>query len=600
MTPEGGFKLRQGDSGMAWGVAGVAVLLAALSMTALLRPGSVEEPLPVLQAVVAPPEGARPNGPGLTFDSEVAVSPDGLHIVFLAAGKLWRRPLDRARPSPIAGTEGARYPFWSPDSQSIGFFAEGKLKTMPIEGGSARIVCDAPAGSGGAWAADGTILVAPDGQSAIFRVETGEGAVRAVTEVERPIHTTHRWPEVLPDGDHFLYLATSHVDPRGERNGIYLASMSGGAASFVTAADSKAVYSAGRLLFMRQGDLWAQPFDLAGRTLLNEPRRVAAGTRFRGDSWNGMFSASRGDVLAYEIGSRGGAHLTWIDSLGTPQGVFGDQGTFWNVRISPSGDQLAVAEGTSRPTIRVYDLLAGMDGRHLDFAGRSVRAPVWSPDGDKLALAVMSETGRLEMVLTPASEARVSGRPVETELDQLPTSWSPDGEWLVFDHGDVGASEIWAVRLDGSGDARPLVEDRPWARDGQVSPDGRWLLYTSGVSGFDRLYVTTFPIPGESHPISGVGAARAGRWSLQGDRVFFSTDQSMIMEVGVRRRKGGGLDVGMPRVLFSYRGDDSLFRGYGGFFDVGSEDRFLVSQGAARRPGHGQILLVLPWTRELR
>ena len=556
----------------------------------------------MLRVSVTPPASTGVGSNRRAIESHVAVSPDGRSLVFVATDELWLRPLDSTEPTRIAGTVGAVFPFWSPDNSTIGFFADGKLKSVAVTGGPVSTICDAPQGRGGSWGADGAILFAPTSRTGIFRVDVGGGDPVAVTEVIDPIHSTHRWPEFLPGGRSFLFLAASHANPRGSQSGIYLGSMTGGESRMITASDSKPVVSAGRLLFLREGDLLVQSFDMVDMKLVGEARLLAEGVRYRGGSWIGAFSASREDVLAYEIGSRSqGAQLTWMDRLGNTEGTLGGIDSVWDLRISPQGDRVAVAEGSPDPQIWIYDLDREARTR-LALETTFNRAPVWSPDGERLVFAALNERGRLNMYEVSSRGAGRAELVMESDLDQVPTSWSPDGKWLAFDQGPPGATEIWVVRFDEPGGVpTPFVQTSPWAGDGQFSPDGKRLLYTSRESGVDQVYVSAFPGPaGDRWLLSAAGGGSVGRWSPDGGQVYFATAQAILMEVDLRPRKGGGLDVGMPRMLFSYRYDDSLFRGHSGFYDVtAEEERFILAQGPEREEDQGLIRLVVPWSAEL-
>jgi len=586
---------------LAWGITAAAGLIAVLAMVSLLRPEPAVGPSRVLRATLAPPMAPGFGSDRYSSESNVAVSLDGRSIAFVATHQLWIRPLSEATPKQIPGTEGANFPFWSPDSETLGFFAGGKLKRVAAIGGPVTTICAAPHGRGGSWGPDGKILFAPDSRTGIFEVDAGGGEPRAVTTVDSPVHSTHRWPAVLPGGGHFLFLAASHANPRGGQNGIYIAPISGGQPRLLTVSDAKPVLSAGRLLFLREGSLLAQPFDLARLALVGEAIPLAAGVRYRGGSWSGVFSASRRDVLAFEIGSRNlGTRPTWIDRLGNEEGVLGESGLHWDLRVSPQGDRVAVATGSPKPELWIYEL-DRQDSARLTLETSFNRAPVWSPDGERLAFAAMNENGRLNMFVVSSRGAGDAELLRESKLDQVPTSWSPDGRWLAFDQGPPGATEIWIMSLDGAGEPFPFVQTRPWAGDGQFSPDGRWLLYTSRESSADQVYVSPFPSAGDRWQVSASGRASQGRWGQVGDKVFFGTSQAVLMEVEIRRRKkDGGLDLGMPKMLFSYREDDSVFRGHNGFYDVvGDGERFLLAQGPERGEDQGLIMLVVPWFAEI-
>lgn len=571
--------------------------MAVLSTVALLRPEPAADPPRVLRTTVAPPvvEGSRRNDFGV--QGEAVVSPNGRSLVFAAGDQLWIRPLSDVTPTPISGTEGARLPFWSPDGEALGFFADGSLKRVAVDGGAVSTICAAVDGRGASWGPEGKILFTPGPRTGIYAVDATGGEPWSVTDLDPGVHTTHRWPLALPGGDHFVFLATSHRDPRGLQNGIYVASISGAVPRMLTPADAKPELSAGHLLFLRAGTLLAQRFDFAGLALVDEPFRVVQGVRYRGESWSGSFSASRQEVLAYAVGSRDlESRLAWIDRLGNEEAVLDGEGLHWDLRASPLGDRVAVARGTPEPELWLYDL-ASRTSSPLTVETSFNRAPVWSPDGERLAYAAMNGNGRLNMYTVSSRGLGSETLLMESKQDQVPTSWSADGQWLAFEQGSPGATEVWVMPLSGDEEPFPVVQDPPWAGEGQFSPDGRWLLFTSRVSGVDQVYIASFPDAEGRWLLSRSGGARGGRWSQGGDRVFFATPQSMLMEVEVRRRKkDGGLDVGMPRMLFSYRRDDSLFRGFNSFYDVvGDGERFVFVRGPERRQDQGLVMLVFPW-----
>jgi hypothetical protein len=223
------------------------------------------KPQPVLRSLILPEENTTP----LVMQDNagpVTLAPDGSALAYVASDAhgqifLWIRKLNELHARPIPGTDGANFPFWSADSHAVGFFSGGKLRTIPAEGGSATVVCDAPLGRGGSWNADGTILFAPTFESGLFQVPSSGGTPRVVTLLDKSKHDSHRWPLFLPDGRHFLYLAITHNSPRDPNNGIYFSSLDGKENRLLMQNDSQAAYSSGYLLFRRDTSLMAQPFN---------------------------------------------------------------------------------------------------------------------------------------------------------------------------------------------------------------------------------------------------------------------------------------------------------------------------------------------------
>jgi hypothetical protein len=263
----------------------------------------------------------------------MAVSPDGLRLVFVAisssgARSLWLRPLGTLSAQPLAGTDGANYPFWSPDSRFLGFFADGKLKKIDVSGGPPQTLCDAGNGCGGTWNRDGVIVFAPDPRSALYRVSASGGPSVALPLDESRKERFHHFPCFLPDGRHFIYRAgVTPAYSRDEVNGIYAGSLESNDYKLILRADTNAVYASGYLLFWRDGALMAQPLDEKGLELTGEALPVAEQVQFDFGSGRGAFSVSQNGVLIFQSGSPGGARqLTWFDRDGKQAARLGEPG----------------------------------------------------------------------------------------------------------------------------------------------------------------------------------------------------------------------------------------------------------------------------------
>lgn len=591
----------EGSASWAWGIAAVSALLALLALGALWRPEPGASPPRLLRVTLEPPSESVFQGRDAVEGTDVTVSPDGRRLAFVADDQIWIRDLSATEPAPLPGTESGRAPFWAPDGETLGFFAGGMLRRVSGRGGEVETICEAEDGHGGSWGPGDQILFAPGPRSPILAVDAGGGHPRVVTELDGSVHSTHRWPEILPDGRHFLFFAASHRRPRGQETGIYVASVAGGRARRLTVADSKAVLSAGWLLFLRDGDLMAQQFNIAGLELWGDAVRLVEDVRYLGRSWAAMFSASRRDVLVYERGvADRRIRLTWVDRLGNEVDVLREDLMPWDLRLSPDDSRLALAAGPREPEIWI-DELDGRGGARLPGVARFSRAPVWSPDGDQLAFAGLREGGHLGLFVMAADGTGEARLLLDSAQDQVPTSWSADGRWLAFEQGPAESTEIWIKPMTTQEVPSAFIQDAGPASDAQFSPDGRWLMFTSRDSGAAQVYITPFPGGGERWQISNGTWAGHGRWSADGSRVFYAAAGSMMMEVAVRRRKrDGGLDIGVPRALFSFRANDSVYRGSHDFYDVtGTEERFLIAQGVQAERYQGRLMLVVPWTADL-
>jgi len=258
------------------------------------------------------------------------------------------RPLGSLDARALPGTDNAWAPFWSPDGRRIGFLVEGKLKVIGLQGGTPVSVADAPNGRGGSWSQNGEILFAPDFTSPIYRVPASGGTPVAVTQVDHSKHTSHRWPYVLPDGKHFLYLATNHQSPRDENGGIYQASVDDKENMRLKTAFTNPEYAAGSLLYVRDGALMAQGFDPSAGRLREDEQLVANGVTEDGTTWRAAFTVSSNGLLAYGSGAQPQSQLGRYDRAGKQLETLGEKfGAlrigFRELRLSPSGDRVALS-----------------------------------------------------------------------------------------------------------------------------------------------------------------------------------------------------------------------------------------------------------------
>jgi hypothetical protein len=289
---------------------------------------------PVAQTYAIRTSIPAPENASFVFVGDVGgppvLSQDGKNIAFVAAetggaSRIYVRPLGSPEARPLSGTDNAFAPFWSPDGRKLGFFADGKLRVIDIQGGAPVPLVDAPMGRGGSWSPEGTIVFAPDTRSSLYRVPASGGVAVAVTRLDASKHTSHRWPWFLPDGKHFLYLAINHQAPRDENDGIYFASLDGKENVRLKAAFSNPQYAAGFLLYVREGELMAQAFDPSAGKLQEEEQQVAGGITEDVGTWRAAFTVSTNGLLAYSSGAHVDTQLAWYDRAGKPLGTVGEE-----------------------------------------------------------------------------------------------------------------------------------------------------------------------------------------------------------------------------------------------------------------------------------
>lgn len=572
----------------------LAVVLAVLGVGWYLA----RNPARPLHATLNPPEKTLFNSTGDSAAPPM-VSPDGSRVVFGAGGRLWVSALDQGGAQPLAGTEDAIFPFWSPDSRAIGFFADGKLKTVGATGGAPVALGVAPSPRGGAWGKDGVIVFASGVRTGLSKIAASGGAVSPVTTLDAARHTTHRWPEFLPDGQHVLYLATNHSDPKGPNTGVYLTTLDGKENRLLLHTTGNALYSAGRILYVRDTTLVAQEFDPSSAELKGEPKPVAENVLFDAGVWRGVFSASDQILLYQAAGSQGSSQLTWLDRAGKELSVLGEKGSYLGPRLSPNGKRLAVSFGDPARDIWVFDLEGGGKTR-LTFHALTAAFPVWSPDGTRIAFAAPGKNGGPPNVYeTPASGSGAQ-RPVhDIAATEYSMDWSPDGRFLLVDHGNPGAGSVWVLEMSPSPEssikAWPLVQGAFWSRGGAFSPDGRWVAYASRESGEDEVYVAPFPGPGGKWQVS-TGGGNAPRWRRDGKELYYLAGGNQLMAATVNTQ-GKDFAAGATKPLFRVLVGSTPAGGV--TYDVAADgQRFLFVSPADANPA--PLNLVVNWTTALK
>jgi serine/threonine protein kinase len=531
-----------------WGT-GLAVVLGAVVVGGLYVDRRSPKPQPVLRfSVYPPPRGA--------FETEsstpapVAVSPDARQMVFgvrdnAGRSQLWLRVLDATDAHPLEGTDDATYPFWSPDSRYIGFFSEGKLKKVDAAGGPVQILSEAPNGRGGTWGRDGFILFAPASQGPICRVSAVGGSSTPITEAAPA--ASHRWPHLLPDGRHFLF----RISGSGSRHGIAVTAIGSKEIEVLVPDASNALYAEpGYLLFSRGGTLMAVPFDAANARLNGDAVPIAERISDHPYRGNAAFSVS-GGLLAYQPASNS-SRLTWIDRSGRSTATAQPPGDYGGLRLSPDGRRCLVeARDVRTRVIGVWmlDLTRAVQTR-LTAGSRISESAAWAPDGTEVIFA-SDRDGHSDLYKKSSSGAGPEERVFQSGIDKLPTDWSTDGKYVVFNGTgrDQPDWDLWLFSFE-TRQAAPLVQTAFDERDGRLSADRRWLAFSSTETGAREVYVTSFPKPGGKVRISPGGGIQPV-WRGDGKELFFIAADDRLMAVGVRADPT--FEAGTPQPLFEAR-----------------------------------------------
>ncbi|HUO26310.1 MAG TPA: protein kinase [Candidatus Aquilonibacter sp.] len=512
----------------------------------------------VIRTVIDPPAKTSLNLIGDSAGPPV-LSPDGLDVAFTATGPdgrtfLWVRPMNSLEAQSLPGTENAIFPFWSPDGRSLGFFADNKLKTIDLGGGSPQIVADAPFGRGGAWGADGVIVFSPSTQAPLMQVNASGGTPVPVTKLDAKLHTSHRWPFFLPDGKHFLYLAIHHDPAKSANDTVYYASLDGGENRELLRSQSNAVYGSGYLLFARGDELMGQRFDPATGKLSGEIQNVAKGVANDVATWHMDASAAGGGLLTYASGGSGDWQLLSMDRASKQLSTIVDKlPDLQNARLSPQGDRIAMQIDTGVNDIWVLDVARGVKTR-LTFGPVSNTFPVWSPDGKWIAYD-SDRNGRSVLIRKLSDGSGAEEILLTDEQPTLASDWSRDGKYLIYARGlSPTDASIWALPLEG--DRKP---EQILARGilGHLSPDGRWLAYMSFESGGPQVYVVPFPGGQGKWQVSANGG-QAPQWSKDGKELYYVDEASSIFAVSVKEA-GGALQFGVPQPLVTNWSAPNIF-----------------------------------------
>jgi len=598
-APAPGPAPRPRAAALPWLAAAVAAgALAGGAAVVLMRPRPA--PPRVVEFEVAAPAGTNfyldPEKPGAAV-----VSPDGAALAFTAEAKgafqLYVRPLSSAGARPVPGTDGAQYPFWSPDSRSVGYFADGKVRKVQVMGAVSPpvTICDAEEMKGATWGSAGVIVFAPNASSVLMRVPETGGTPAPTTAFDTSLQEdSDRHPRFLPDGRHFLYLA--RVSGGTAENAVMVGSIDGGPGAVLLRSPAAAQYASGQLLFVREGTLMAQPFDPARRALYGEAVPVAEGVNLiAGATALANFSASDNGILVYQSGGASATRkLVWRDAAGRATGTLGDEAVYYDIALSPKGDQVAVtlAAAAGAGDLWVYDTARAVRTR-LTFESHDEWRPVWSPDGKTLIFASNREL-RYDLYSLAVGGSQPEKLLYTSDHIKVPNSVSPDGRVLLFQeqYGDTGL-DIMALPLSGEATAHPFIRAANDQGLASFSPDGRWVAYCSNESGRLEVYIAAFPGPGRKWQVSSNGGWWPS-WSRSGSDIVYLDSSGTLQSVAVEAR-GEVLTVGMPQALFFLQPPQSENTRYAVAPD-GS--RFLAVElvAAQARP---PLTIIVSWTARL-
>jgi eukaryotic-like serine/threonine-protein kinase len=534
----------------------------------------------------------QPSPLDATITSGGVLSPDGRSLAFVARdhtrGKtaLWVRSLSSNELRPLAGTEGAAKPFWSPDSRELGFFANGKVMATDLTGSVPRVIAAADlALAGGSWGPDGTILFAVWASGLYAVPGSGDGPIETIVTLDaaaRDIAVT--WPQFLPDGRRFLYQVTS-LDPA--RTGTYVTELGKRESSRLLATQSAAIFAAPHHLLHVQNDmLIAEEIDLGRLELTGRATVVSRDISAPSLGADNVVSAAAG-LLAFRHGVRK-QNLAWFDRAGKSLGTLATPTVLFNPRVSPDDEHvLATSSVTDDPGLWIASASREEFAR-LETDGI---APLWSPDGNRVAF---TSRGGFDMLVRAIDRSDTARLLLSDDAIKILNDWSPNAEDLVFTRiEDRTNLDLWTVRADGSA-ARPLLATPANEHQARISPDGRWIAYTSNESGVLEVYVERYPELGQKRAVS-VGGGGQPQWRADQSELFYMSADRALMAVDVAA--GNDIMFGSPRELFQppLAGDPGDARDH--YAATADGSRFLID-GPNEDAADPAITVIVNWTAD--
>jgi Tol biopolymer transport system component len=602
---------RKRREGLAWTVA-AACAVALLSLGGVfVRQAKIRQPVVISPGI--PPAGTR-------FAAEPRLSPDGRTVVVVTVdaqgvSMLWLRPLDSFSGRFVRGTESAAFPFWSADGRSVGFFADGKLKTVQVASGSVLSLCDAPNPGGGTWNQEGTILFVPQFGAGIYRVAASGGPPSLATSLDTSKNAAYGWPNFLPDGSHFTYTA---YGPEAAYTGTYFASLDGRENRLVTHTTGNVAFASSFLFYSQLNgssvDLMAAAFDPSTGSVKSDPKLVAAGVEYMSSTDASFFTVSD-QILIYEAsptGAQAGSAFVWFDRTGKRLSEVAAGRDSWDLRLSPNGQYVAYAKGDLNSDIWIQELKRDVPMRLTFDTSVDKGAPTWSPDGNEVLFDVVpggkTPPGIYRKSSSGTGAQELLVQPKQSDAVLWPTDWSRDGRFILCVQGDITSrkrGEIWVVPVSADRKPRVFIHAPNAVYDGQFSPDGRWVAYVSRESGREEVYV----VPFDGNQISNTPpfgqVAITKRWQVSANGGAFPRwrrDGKELFYVA----PGGEFTttrVDATRSVFSLGEPQPLFKGFPAGvafpYDVSPDgQRFLVN--SAQETGTEPFTLVADWKELLR
>ena len=566
---------------------------------------TVATPAALVRFEVQPPADVTLTPAPIASAAQLALSPDGRRLAFVATPKratsqLWIRPLDGVQAQPLPGTEGASYPFWSPDSRFIAFFAGGKLKKIDTTGGVPQVLCPAGAGRGGAWNPDGIIVFVGQGNSPISRISASGGVVTAATTFDPDQAVIGQsWPQFLPDGRHFLYFQRSS---KPEHRGVHVTALDSSSSTRILESDGMAVYASGHLLFVRDGTLFAQAFDDRALQTSGDPVRIGdhVGYWTAGLGYAAV-TVSPAGVLAHGPSVRLTTSLRWHDRSGASTGPPTAPAQYTTPRLSPDQKSVVVAMtdgATAQPDLWVLGLARGTTSR-LTSDPATDWFPAWSADGGRLLF------GSNRLGVTIPFQKVVGGGQEEPAAESVfraagatsPSDTSGDGRLLLYTQLTQRGYDLGVLTLTGERKASTFLGTPFNEVQARFSPNTRWVVYASDESGTFEVYVRPFPAASGQTQISIAGGTQP-EWRRDGKELFYISADGKLTAVPVTT-DGATFSAGTPRALFDVEVPEPNPPFPTDYAVTADGQRFLVNT-VVDQPTRPALTVILNWTAGLK
>jgi eukaryotic-like serine/threonine-protein kinase len=576
--------------------ASVAVALAAIAGTAawFLKPVPVAapRPVPITRFQITLPPDQSFTRLGRHF---VTISPDGTKIVYVANQQLYLRAIDQIDATPIRGTNiDPINPFFSPDSQWIGFYASGQLKKIAIAGGAAVKLCDATNPFGASWT--GERILFGQGPAGIMEVSANGGMPKLIAKVEGNRGEVAHGPQLLPGGDHVLF-TISQGQQWEDARAVVQSLKTGERKMLLEGATDTRYVETGHLLYGHDATMLAVPFDVQRLEVKGGPAAVIEGVTESIPTGSMQFDVSRTGTVTFVPGTIAAQRtLVWVDRQGKEDMVPVVPRPFGNLRISPDGKRVAVEVTDQEQAIWIWEFMRGTLTR-LTFGRGSDSNPVWSPDGRRVLYSSMVD-GERSVVWKAADGTGAAERLTRGAEAQNPRSITPDGKLLVVTIASKATGlDLGLVSMEGQHDVQPLLHSSFDENLPEISPNGRWIAYMSSESGTNEIYVRPFPEVDKGRWQVSAGGGSRPRWSRDGRELYFSDSP--------------GINAGPSNMMATpIRADGSTFvwekpvalfpRSSYGNYDIAANGRFLMVKFGRANQQQAQIVIVQNWLAELK